>query len=111
MSWDWEFVLWTVIVLGGLMGFGVWYDRFVCRLEEQEIEGYRAVMVVGGVAATGVGFAMIMRSMELGVVLLMCFVASGLPMIVGNIRRYLERRAREIEAIRQTAWKELHDDG
>ena len=85
-----------------LIGFGVWYDRAVGRMERRrEDRGYTAFLVVFGVAVTVVGFFVIVSLSELAVVLFGCFCASGLPMIVGSMRRHCIEREREEEAMRE----------
>jgi len=96
MSWTRESVYLMIAVLGGLLGFGIWYDRLAGRLERHDqAAGYRAILTLGGVTATGMGFVVVVRSVELGVVLMACFCASGLPMIVGEMRRAMDRRREE----------------
>lgn len=79
-------------VCAGLVGFGVFYDRLVSRLERTYGQhGYTSFLVVMGVSVTVaavtpfIGLANAMR-------LYAAFAAAGLPMIVGDSKRYLQYR-------------------
>lgn len=96
---DWECASRTIAVLAVLAGFGIGFDRLVSRMERRRgLDGYRAVLVVGGVLGTGIGFVVASGSVEAGVLLMACFLASGLPMLWGDIRREGQRR-REVEDV------------
>ncbi len=102
----------VAVVLGALLVFGYFYNRFVAWLESQGYdEGYTAYLVVGGVTVTEIGaaimaYALLWRgicvmgdaavefaALNLGLHLL-AYLASGLPMIVGaTLRHARERRA------------------
>ena len=76
----------------GLVLFGVFYNTLVAWLEEKAyIEGFVSLSVAAGVAVTLAGVALI--SWPAALLVLVCFVASGLPMIVGSIVRYIQQRA------------------
>jgi len=91
-------------VLFGLFCFGVGYNAWVARLEHEGGDrGYMGFIVAVGVAVTGLGFVLIVNSLGLGLVLLACFVASGLPMIVGSVQRHVRARAREEQRAREDA--------
>jgi len=83
----------TVAVCLALILFGLWYNREVARLEGSgDHEGYLSLLVVVGVAVTIVGWLVVTGDLAGGLVLLVCFAASGLPMIAGSISRYLAAR-------------------
>lgn len=78
-------------VFGGLVLFGIGYNAFVAWAERKGYtEGYLSLVVALGVAVTLAGVAVL--SIEAALITLICFVASGTPMIVGSIWRYLRRR-------------------
>ena len=96
-------------VLFGLLCFGVGYNAWVARLERDGGDrGYMAFIVAIGVTVTGLGFVLIVGSLGLGLILLACFVASGLPMIAGSVQRYVRARTREerqaLGQPRQESW-------
>jgi hypothetical protein len=79
-------------VFAGLLGFGVFYDRLVSRLERTYGQhGYTSFLVVLGVSVTVaavtpfIGPANALR-------LVAAFAAAGVPMIVGDSKRYLQYR-------------------
>ena len=73
----------------GLFMFGAAYNYFVGSLEERK-DGYLAMLVAAGVGITLVGVAII--SWQAATLVLACFFMSGIPMIVGEISRSVERR-------------------
>ena len=84
-----------VIVLVALFGFGIGYNRLVGKLEHQGHDrGYMGFIVALGCAVTLAGTGFIVG---LGPVLwaLVCFAASGIPMIVGSISRYCRARTQQ----------------
>jgi hypothetical protein len=84
------------VVLVGLLAFGYGYNSWVAALEENgRHRGYVSFLVVLGVAVTGAGFALAVGSWEVGLVLLACFAASGLPMVGGSVGRYIRERERQ----------------
>ncbi len=106
MDLGWE----LATVLAGLLLFGIGYNRFVTWLERQGHDrGYTALLVVGGVLVTLAGAIPITGWWTIMVITL-CFVASGTPMIVGSIWRHIQARAREDEALRQAALEVLNGD-
>lgn len=70
----------------------VLYDRFVVDIIEKRRPslGIAAWEVVGGVLFTLVGFAFL-AGVEAFLLALLCFAASGVPMILGSRARHLER--------------------
>lgn len=90
-----------MIVLAALFVFGIGYNLLVVWVYRQAADhGYMAFLVVGGVIVTLAGFALL-AGLEMALVAMACFAASGLPMIVGSVLRQLQQRAqaaRDLEA-------------
>ena len=79
----------TFAVLFGLMCFGLFYDGvIVANLVRHLPARYRATSfeVVGGVLVTCFGIGAIL-GFDAMLVCLLCFAASGIPMIRGDVRR------------------------
>lgn len=97
---------WRLIgaVLVGLALFGTLYNAWMARLGDAK-EGYVALLVAGGCAVTLVGAAIVDPRAAAWV--LVCFAASGVPMIIGDIKRYVDRR----EAAKRAMRKEMGGDG
>lgn len=70
---------------------GVLYDRFIVDVIEKQHPplGVTAWEVVGGVLFTLVGFAFL-AGVEAFLLALLCFAASGIPMILGSRARHVE---------------------
>lgn len=82
-------------VYGGLALFGLAYNALTGWLEEKGLaEGYTSDLVVGGVLVTVTASAPIVGIRRAALVL-GCFVASGLPMVIGARVRYRRWRERE----------------
>lgn len=78
-------------VFFGLSLFGVGYNAFVSWLEKNGYsEGYMSLIVALGVFATLCGVAIL--SIQAALLALIAFVATGTPMIIGSIARYLRKR-------------------
>ncbi|GAP10587.1 hypothetical protein BECAL_01760 [Bellilinea caldifistulae] len=78
-------------VLLGLLLFGIGYNSLVAWLERRGYtEGFLSLIVAFGVAMTLAGVAIL--SIHAALLTLLAFVATGTPMIVGSIVRYLRRR-------------------
>lgn len=85
----------AVAVLSTLLAFGIGYNEFVAKLEEEKRErGFLAVLVIFGTAVTLAG-AWLLIGKDNTLKVLGCFIASGTPMTVGSISRYMEARAEE----------------
>lgn len=98
-------------VCAGLALFGVWYDHAVGRMERRrEDRGYTAFLVVFGTLVTMTGYMLVLASSALIVTLFACFAASGLPMVVGSVRRHQVERAREEAAVRELVRGTLGDE-
>lgn len=84
---------WLVLglILFILLFFGTLYAVFV-NLFFDQLQGYMSLMVVGGVLVT-LGFSAFIF-WPAAVLLLICFSASGLPMIIGDIVKAIRKRER-----------------
>ena len=79
-------------VIGTLMGFGTAYNALVEDIERRGYDkGFTAFLVVGGTLVTlgGAGFLIGWRNVAK---VLACFAASGFPMVVGSVGRYVRER-------------------
>lgn len=79
-----------LLVYAGLVGFGVFYNRIVAYTNRKYGQhGYTSLLVVFGVFVT-----LAALSVRIGAIntlrITAGFVASGLPMILGDTSRYLE---------------------
>ena len=85
-----------------LMAFGFGYDRAVAWWEKQKyLEGFVSLAVALGVLITLGGVWVL--SWQAALLALGAFVASGAPMIIGSIRRYVIARREAQDYERQTA--------
>lgn len=74
-----------------LVLFGIGYNSLVAWLERKGYtEGYLSLIVAFGVAVTLAGVAIL--SIQAALITLGAFIASGTPMIIGSIVRYLRKR-------------------
>ena len=104
MGADWRVV--GIFIALGL--FGVAYNRLIAWMErEGHTTGYLAFLVAFGVAVTGVGWGLITRRWGDVLLLCGCFVASGTPMIIGSMARYMRARARDRAAEREVMRRAL----
>lgn len=86
-------LIWAAI--GGLLGFGVLYNQLVQWLHRKGYdEGYTSILVVVGVLVTDIGVGVVL-GFEAAAVVFLLFCASGSPMILGDIARYVKARARQ----------------
>jgi len=84
----------------GLVLFGIGYNALVAWMERRGYtEGYLAFVVALGVIITLAGVAVF--SIHAALLALGAFIASGLPMIVGSIARYIRRRDETKQAIKE----------
>lgn len=80
-------------VFVGLLVFGGGYNTFVEWLEREGYDrGYTAFLVVLGTLVTLFGGGVLVGWRPVAKILL-CFGASGFPMIVGSVARYVRDRA------------------
>jgi len=78
-------------LLAWLLVFGVVYNSLVAWLEcKGYTEGFLSLIVALGVFGTLMGIASL--SWQVALVALAGFVATGTPMIVGSIARYIRQR-------------------
>lgn len=90
---------WRLIgtVLFALVMFGAAYNALMARLGDDK-EGYTALFVALGVGVTITGVAIV--SWHAALLALASFAASGSPMIIGSVYRYIRKRNSELERIR-----------
>ncbi len=78
-------------VFFGLLLFGIGYNALVAWLERKGYtEGYLSLIVAFGVVMTLVGVSIL--SIPAALLTLGAFGATGTPMIIGSITRYLKAR-------------------
>jgi len=95
-------------IMVGLVGFGILYDRLVNKLEKSGRDrGLTAFLVVGGTVITLAATIPLIGLMA-ALLVLACFAASGLPMVLGAWERYTTARKQDEEAASKMA-KELLD--
>ena len=87
----------------GLLLFGVSYNLLV-EYFQKRTQRYTAELVVGGVIVTVLASAFLI-GWENALIVLVCFVASGLPMIVGSWMR----TARDEEHAKKIAQDSLQE--
>ena len=78
---------WRVLLF--LAAAGVLYDALVSYVQEQlpDRHGVTSWLVVGGVLWTLFGVLML-EGVRVFLAVLLCFAASGTPMVIGSMRRY-----------------------
>lgn len=83
----------TIIMVVALFGFGIAFNALVERLDRRPEghDGYTSLLVVVGVIVT-VTATLIHIPLEDYLIIALAFCASGIPMIVGSIRRYMDAR-------------------
>jgi ACR3 family arsenite efflux pump ArsB len=86
--------------------FGWAFNYFVGSLEDRK-DGYLAMLVAAGVGITLIGAAII--SWQAAALVLACFVASGIPMIIGEITRSIQKRERALKIQRLIAEAEAKE--
>lgn len=99
-KWGWSMSepVRVALTLAMLLAAGAWYNWLVARLlAAHPDQPYTAFLVAGGVLATLVGSAVLV-GVEAALLVLMCFAASGLPMVIGSMGRALDDRRRERRA-------------
>ena len=85
----------AVLVFVVLFLMGIIYNALIGKYERW-LEQYVALEVVGGVLFTLIGFGLLAGWTNAGIALL-CFAASGAPMLVGSIVRHAERSKQMVE--------------
>lgn len=82
----------------GLVLFGIGYNALIAWAEKQGyMEGFVSFTVVLGVMVTLGGMAIL--DYQGALLCLCCFAASGFPMIIGSISRYLISRKESQKAM------------
>lgn len=96
---------WAIVgmVLISLFLFGALFAVLVWVLGRRK-EGYTALFVAAGVLITLAGVAVI--DWRAAVLCLVCFIASGTPMIVGNVGQYIWKREQALRSIREEAQRD-----
>jgi hypothetical protein len=98
------------VVVVALLTFGVGYNWLVGWLEDQEYDhGYTAFLVIGGTLVTLAG-ASLLVGRDATLLVLACFVASGTPMTVGSVWRYMRRRDAERRQLTDEIRRALNGD-
>lgn len=102
---DQEFNM-IVILLFALFMFGWAFNALVGWLDERK-DGYTSLLVAAGVLITLGGVAMI--DWRAAVLCLICFTASGGPMILGDIGRAIRKREAAMRMMRLIATAQAED--
>jgi len=91
------------LILAGLLVFGIYFDHIVDKLGNKQ-EGFTSLLVVIGVFVTiiGAGLLNVFIWWNSFFIDLIAFAASGTPMIVGSIVRYMVERERVRKALHDT---------
>jgi predicted PurR-regulated permease PerM len=86
-----------ILALIGAVFFGICYNIFVLWLNRRGAsEGYTAFLVAIGTAITLL-FALPFIGLANTIILTLFFSATGIPMIIGNVREYIQRRAHGLQ--------------
>lgn len=90
-------------ICASLVTFGIGYNYLVARLEDRGRDrGYMGFIVALGCLITVAGAGLII-DLEHTVIVLICFAASGTPMIIGSIVRHIHQRERDEALYRESA--------
>lgn len=93
---------WGIIaaVYLALLLFGLGYNRLVAWLERSGYsKGMTSLLVVAGVVVT-VGMTAVI-SLAFALITAGAFIASGTPMIIGSLARYVIRREKHLHELRE----------
>jgi hypothetical protein len=90
------------LVLATLFLFGVVYAYLVRWLANSNVQGQTAYAVVGGVGVTVLVSAVVI-GMTNALYLIICFAASGLPMIVEYVNRVHGEHRKDQQSAQQVA--------
>lgn len=90
-----------IITLIALLVFGIAYNALVARIGSRRHRGFTSLLVAAGVMVTLLGVAAL--DLQASLITAIAFVASGTPMILGSIIRYVKAREAEEERARQDA--------
>lgn len=117
-----EISLSQVLLLVGVAAvgliFGLLYDRRVDDWQSRGGGEYTAIWVAMGCAVT-IGFSVVMMwivfglaiAIVAGVMMLIAFITTGLPMLLGAMRRHSLRLSDEAEKLKRQAESALDYDG
>jgi hypothetical protein len=97
-----------IAVVLGLALFGVGFAVLVAWLGRKK-EGFTSLLVVAGVLVT-LGGAALVIGLPAALVVLVCFGASGLPMVIGDVAGYVSRREREREELKAVILGRAYDE-
>lgn len=87
----------VLVTFGALFIFGLFYNWLISHLSKKGYsEGYTSLLVVAGTLVT-LFAALFTVGLIPVLVILVYFAASGLPMVIGDISRYVINRRKEIE--------------
>jgi len=94
--------------LGALVVFGLLYDRYVTAIERRPEghRGYTAFLVVAGVAIT-VALMIPVIGVDAFNHIVVAFLCSGLPMIIGSVQRYMDARDRDAQRLQEITLEQL----
>lgn len=104
MIWDTTGIQPGIIgaVLSAAFIYGLAYNAFVAWLNRTgRGEGYTSILVVAGTLVT-LAFASILIGLLHTLLVLLVFVATGLPMVLGDLYRYTEARRKAREQLAAT---------
>ncbi len=91
-------------VVFGLALFGIAYNALVAWMERRHYtEGFLSLIVALGVMGTLIGLALL--DFKAAMQALLAFGATGIPMIVGSIVRYIQARDAAKQALRDEVRK------
>lgn len=97
----------VLAVYAVLMLFGVQFNALVGVLGRRGYtEGFLSVFVAGGVLITLSGVALL--NWQAALLSLGAFAASGLPMMIGSMVRYIRKREAEQRAMKNEMKNEIH---
>lgn len=85
----------AIVIIVTLLGFGAIYNQLVAWMDRRGYDrGMTSLQVVGGTLVTVLAFTPLFGWRVVSTILA-GFAASGLPMIVGSLARYVAERDRE----------------
>lgn len=85
-----------------LVLFGIGFNYLTAHAEKTGyIHGYSSIFVTAGVLVTLAGLAVF--NVLFALLALGAFAASGTPMVIGSIARYMDERKRHIDQLKQEA--------
>ena len=95
---------WMIFLLAFV--FGYFYNQLVAWMERKSyMEGYLSFIVAAGVALTLIFVAIV--DLFAALLCLAFFIATGLPMIIGSVQRYVITRSKDKQDVIQEGLK--HD--